>query len=160
MNKSISILILCGLLSACGGGGDEGGTSEPVAATPAPAPAPQPAPDPDPEPTPASSTNDLVAPDGFDYNPVSTQSIQVDISSYSTDRAFLSIYSKYHQMPDGEYMPVYDSRIVSVPLSSGQVDMDFSLVTDEGALLAEIWFYDSKEPLVQVFERGESVWYW
>ncbi|MCL2913938.1 hypothetical protein L2725_09035 [Shewanella corallii] len=159
MNKSIMILTLCGLLTACGGGGGDEGEASPASA-PAPAPASTPDTSTDNTSNTVTSTGDLAAPAGFDYHPAATQTVQVDISGYSTDRAYLSIYSQYHQLSDGDYLPVYDSRILSSPLAAGELTLDFTMVTDEGPVLAEIWFYDGSAPLVQVFERGESVWYW
>ncbi|MBV7315120.1 hypothetical protein [Shewanella sp. NIFS-20-20] len=141
MNK-LTYLVCILLLVGCGGGSE----SETVV-IPDAAPVPE-------------STGDLVAPVGFDFQPVKEQSLDVDISSYSTQRAFLSSYSQYHQLENCELLPVYDSRIIAMSLVNGTASSVFPFVNDEGPVLAEIWFYDVTPPIVQTFDRAADTWFW
>lgn len=136
-------LTLAPLLVACGGGGDGGGGSSSPAAPIAT----------------VTSTSDLVAPDGFDYNPIESRSLNVDISAHSQQRAYLSVYRHYFEV-DGKKIPDYGSRIAAVQLDSGKASIDLSIADSEDDLLAEIWFYDGSDPLQKDFYAYQQSWSW
>lgn len=144
-NLTIS-LIITPLLIACGGGGgggESGGSSAPAAPI-----------------AKVSKTSDLVAPDGFDYNPIESRSLTVDISSQHLQRAYLSVYSNYIVVDGGLKVPDYGSRIAAVQLNKGIANVNLSISDSEEEVLAEIWFYDGSTPLQQSFTTEQSDWYW
>ncbi|UTZ24665.1 hypothetical protein [Vibrio campbellii] len=147
------IAILMGVillaLTACGGGdGSGGGSSDDDSSTPPPVTIVEPD-----EPT---TAQDLVVPEGFDYNPVKAGTLSVDISGFSTQRAQLSLYKQFSEDNAGNYRAHYASKVVSVPLASGKVDFDFNVSDNQKDLLVEIWFYDGSEPVKRVISVNDS----
>ena len=137
-------------LAACGGGdSSDGGSSNEGSSTPPPvafvesdeAPA---------------SMHDLVVPQGFDYSPVKSSTLSVDISSFSIQRAHLSLYKQFEEDSSGNYKPSYSSKVVSIPLQDGKAVFEFNVSDSQGNLLAEIWFYDGTEPIKQVITAKDS----
>tara|TARA_B100001057_G_C22690227_1_gene887448 strand:+ start:215 stop:652 length:438 start_codon:yes stop_codon:yes gene_type:complete len=102
--------------------------------------------------------DDLVIADGYDYNPVKSQSLTVDISSRSTERAHVSVYTKFKETSQGQYKPDYKSQIISRALESGVTELDFSIADSQQELLAEIWFYDGQAPLQYYFTPEKAAW--
>ena len=127
----ISLLASVTLIFGCGGGGG-GGSS-----TAAPAPA-------------ASTMSELTVPDGFDYNPVEQHDLNIDISHISTNRSFVSVYSRYSERSDATFKPDYSSRLLAGSLNNGQFNSSFTAPISEENILIEIWFYDGQAPLQQV----------
>ncbi|MDG2688033.1 hypothetical protein P7M53_26935, partial [Vibrio parahaemolyticus] len=87
------ITIIMGLaLTACGGGGgggDKSGDSSTPPATQTTIVVEEP------------SMQTLNVPDGYDYDPIVTRALSVDISGYSSQRAHLSVYKEYQAMTSG-----------------------------------------------------------
>lgn len=136
-------------LTACGGGdGSGGGSSDDDSSTPPPVTIVEPD-----EPT---TAQDLVVPEGFDYNPVKSGTLSVDISGFSTQRAQLSLYKQFSEDNAGNYRAHYASKVVSVPLASGKVDFDFNVSDNQKDLLVEIWFYDGSEPVKRVISVNDT----
>ena len=143
------LIVLTGvLLTACGGGsgGDSSGANTPDASPP---------------PTLASQEHnptmqDLVIPDGFNYDPVKTGSLDVDISDFSSQRAHLSLYKQYQEESSGHYKADYQSKVFSVPLDSGKAKFDFNMSDSQKSLLVEIWFYDGTDPIRRVISPNDQ----
>ena len=130
----ISLLASTTLIFGCGGGGGGGGGGS----TAAPAPAV------------ASTMSDLTVPDGFDYNPVEQHDLNIDISHISTNRSFVSVYSRYSERSDATFKPDYSSRLLAGSLNNGQFNSSFTAPISEENILIEIWFYDGQAPLQQI----------
>ncbi len=134
----IGVILLA--LAACGGGdGSGGGSNDDDSSTPPPVTIVEPD-----EPDDPTTAQDLVVPEGFDYNPVKPGTLSVDISGFSTQRAQLSLYKQFSEDNAGNYRAHYASKVVSVPLASGKVDFDFNVSDNQKDLLVEIWFYDAQ----------------
>ncbi|EDP60711.1 hypothetical protein [Vibrio sp. AND4] len=135
-------------LAACGGGdSSDGGSGNEDYSTP-------PVTVVKPDETP--STQDLVVPEGFDYSPVKSGTLSVDISSFSTQRAHLSLYKQFEEDSSGNYKASYSSKVASIPLQDGKADFEFNVSDSQGDLLAEIWFYDGTEPIKRVITAKDS----
>jgi hypothetical protein len=106
----------------------------------------------------ALSFSDLVVPNGYDYNPVKSQSLTVDISSVSTDRAHISVYGDFEESVEGGYKPHYQTKLISRDLEAGNTALDFSIADSQTDMLAEVWFYDDKAPIQHVFSPGKQEW--
>ena len=146
----IGVILLA--LAACGGGdGSGGGSSDDDSSTPPPVTIVEPD-----EPDDPTTAQDLVVPEGFDYNPVKPGTLSVDISGYSTQRAQLSLYKQFSEDNAGNYRAHYASKVVSVPLASGKVDFDFNVSDSQKDLLVEIWFYDGSEPVKRVISVNDT----
>ena len=137
MKTKLPYFALIGLLTACGGGGGDGGGSSAGSADSG-----------SPSTTPADvstteddvtlrSMSDLSIADGFSFNPVMGHSLDVDISAYSTERAYVSVYGEYVENGDGSYSPNYNSRISSSSLDNGTVSLDFCVSEAQQYVLAE-----------------------
>ncbi|MEZ8807891.1 RodZ family helix-turn-helix domain-containing protein [Vibrio atlanticus] len=186
----IPLLIASLTLVGCGGGGGDGGastpnpspstpvTSTPATSTPAtstPVTSPSVVSSPatvaiNPAPTPVNAVisngpqaykmDELVIPDGFDYNSVDQFDLNIDISHISTDRSFVSVYSRFTTRTDLTYKPDYSSKVIGGPLDNGTFTSNFSAPLSEDILLIEIWFYDGQAPLQQVVASDGSQITW
>ncbi len=173
MKKSLAIILAAAplVLAGCGGGGGGGGSaSTPSPSTPStPAtPSTPVAATPSPSPSPATSAvaaqsytmTDLVVPDGFDYSSVEQFDLDIDISSISTDRSFVTVYSRFSTRDDSTLKPDYSSKVIAGPLDNGVFASNFAAPVNHDALLIEIWFYDGQPPLQQVVSSGDSQIVW
>ena len=166
MKKSLTVILAAAplVLTGCGGGGGGGGSastpsapatpSTPVTATPSPSPvtgavAAQ-----------SYTMSDLVVPDGFDYSSVDQFDLDIDISSISTDRSFVTVYSRFSTRDDSTLKPDYSSKVIAGPLDNGVFASNFAAPVNHEALLIEIWFYDGQPPLQQVVSSGDSQIVW
>ncbi|WP_295891028.1 hypothetical protein [uncultured Vibrio sp.] len=158
LNLALISSIVFSLVGCGGGGGGEGGsTSTPSVSAPA-------ASDSATDSTVASaaieqrSMNELSIPDGFSFNPIKDHSFDVDISNFSTQRAYVSVYGEYTEANDGSLQPDYSSRIASAPLTSGAAELKFCIADSQQLLLAEVWFYDGTDPLQVVVSANQTQW--
>ena len=142
-----SYLVVCTLstllLSACGGdsGGGSGAVATPVTTT-------------------ATKMEDLIVPDGFDYNPMGDYELTIDISGITTSRSFVSVYTRFTNKSDSSYKPDYSSKVIAGSLNAGTFDSSFSAPSVEDEFLVEVWFFDDQPPLQQVFTTSESQLTW
>ncbi|OEF87357.1 hypothetical protein [Vibrio splendidus] len=172
MKKSLAVILAAAplVLAGCGGGGGGGGSS---ASTPSPSTPSTPATPSNPvtatpSPSPATSAvaaqsytmSDLVVPDGFDYSSVEQFDLDIDISSISTDRSFVTVYSRFSTRDDSTLKPDYSSKVIAGPLDNGVFASNFAAPVNHEALLIEIWFYDGQPPLQQVVSSGDSQIVW
>ena len=104
--------------------------------------------------------DELVIPDGFDYNSVDQFDLSIDISNISTDRSFVSVYSRFTTRADSTYKPDYSSKVIGGPLDNGTFTSNFAAPLSEDILLIEIWFYDGQAPLQQVVASNGSQITW
>ncbi|CAK3085689.1 Lipoprotein [Vibrio crassostreae] len=169
MKKSLAVILAVTplVLVGCGGGGGGGGS----ASTPSPATPSTPAAPSTPvtaTPSPVTSAvaaqsytmSDLVVPDGFDYSSVEQFDLDIDISSISTDRSFVTVYSRFSTRGDSTLKPDYSSKVIAGPLDNGVFASNFAAPVNHEALLIEIWFYDGQPPLQQVVSSGDSQIVW
>lgn len=172
MKKTMTVVLATAplLLAGCGGGGGGGGGSTaspspsspsspatpatPVAVTPSPSPVASAV------ATPTYTMNDLVVPDGFDYSSVEQFDLDIDISSISTDRSFVTIYSRFSTRADSTLKPDYSSKVIAGPLDNGVFASNFTAPVNHDSLLIEIWFYDGQPPLQQVVSSSDSQIVW
>ncbi|MEZ8577707.1 hypothetical protein AB6C82_23060 [Vibrio splendidus] len=171
MKKSLAVILATAplVLAGCGGGGGGGGsTSTPSPSTPSTPATPSTPVTATPSPSPATSAvaaqsytmSDLVVPDGFDYSSVDQFDLDIDISSISTDRSFVTVYSRFSTRDDSTLKPDYSSKVIAGPLDNGVFASNFAAPVNHEALLIEIWFYDGQPPLQQVVSSGDSQIVW
>ncbi|WP_454440190.1 hypothetical protein [Vibrio bathopelagicus] len=150
MKKSLAVILVAAplVLAGCGGGGG-GSTSTP-------------------SPSPATSAvaaqsytmSDLVVPDGFDYSSVEQFDLDIDISSISTARSFVTVYSRFSARDDSTLKPDYSSKVIAGSLNNGVFASNFTAPVNHDSLLVEIWFYDGQPPLQQVVSSSDSQIVW
>ncbi|OEE55529.1 hypothetical protein A146_09180, partial [Vibrio splendidus FF-500] len=157
------------VLAGCGGGGGGGGSaSTPSPSTPSAPATPSTPVTATPSPSPVTGAvaaqsytmSDLVVPDGFDYSSVDQFDLDIDISSISTDRSFVTVYSRFSTRDDSTLKPDYSSKVIAGPLDNGVFASNFAAPVNHEALLIEIWFYDGQPPLQQVVSSGDSQIVW
>ena len=146
MMKKVIIVTMASLfLMACGGGSSSGGGS----AAPAVVDKPEPI-----------KTEDLVAPDGFSFNPVTAQSLTINLSGTLAQRTHLSIYSEFSERESGEFIVNYDSKVIDGAVVNGSLFIEFSLAQNQSTIVAEIWSYDGSLPLQRKFEIDNNTLVW
>ncbi|MCX2761084.1 hypothetical protein OQJ65_22030 [Vibrio sp. Sgm 22] len=163
IKKSLAVILASAplVLVGCGGGGGGGGggsASTPSTSTPTTPATPS---------TPVSTVTaqgytmeDLVVPDGFNYDSVEQFDLDIDISNISTDRSFVTVYSRFSTRDDSTLKPDYSSKVIAGPLDNGVFASNFAAPVNHEALLIEIWFYDGQPPLQQVVSSGDSQIVW
>lgn len=171
MKKSLAVILAAAplVLAGCGGGGGGGGSaSTPSPSTPSAPATPSTPVTATPSPSPVTGAvaaqsytmSDLVVPDGFDYSSVDQFDLDIDISSISTDRSFVTVYSRFSTRDDSTLKPDYSSKVIAGPLDNGVFASNFAAPVNHEALLIEIWFYDGQPPLQQVVSSGDSQIVW
>ncbi|MEZ8545039.1 hypothetical protein AB6C74_19470 [Vibrio splendidus] len=171
MKKSLAVILATAplVLAGCGGGGGGGGSaSTPSPSTPSTPATPSTPVTATPSPSPVTGAvaaqsytmSDLVVPDGFDYSSVEQFDLDIDISSISTDRSFVTVYSRFSTRDDSTLKPDYSSKVIAGPLDNGVFASNFAAPVNHEALLIEIWFYDGQPPLQQVVSSGDSQIVW
>ncbi|MEZ9554765.1 hypothetical protein [Vibrio splendidus] len=171
MKKSLTVILAAAplVLAGCGGGGGGGGSaSTPSPSTPSAPATPSTPVTATPSPSPVTGAvaaqsytmSDLVVPDGFDYSSVDQFDLDIDISSISTDRSFVTVYSRFSTRDDSTLKPDYSSKVIAGPLDNGVFASNFAAPVNHEALLIEIWFYDGQPPLQQVVSSGDSQIIW
>ncbi|MCK8074666.1 hypothetical protein MSG34_00740 [Vibrio sp. 1CM2L] len=171
IKKSLAVILAAAplVLAGCGGGGGGGGSaSTPSPSTPSTPATPSTPVTATPSPSPVTGSvaaqsytmSDLVVPDGFDYNSVEQFDLDIDISSISTDRSFVTVYSRFSTRDDSTLKPDYSSKVIAGPLDNGVFASNFAAPVNHEALLIEIWFYDGQPPLQQVVSSGDSQIVW
>ncbi|CAH6994686.1 conserved hypothetical protein [Vibrio chagasii] len=166
MKKTMTVVLATAplLLAGCGGGGG-GSTASPSPSSPATPATPVTA---TPSPSPVASAaaeptytmSDLVVPDGFDYSSVEQFDIDIDISSISTDRSFVTVYSRFSARDDSTLKPDYSSKVIAGSLNNGVFASKFASPVNHDSLLVEIWFYDGQPPLQKVVSSSNSQIVW
>ncbi|MEZ8281175.1 hypothetical protein AB4116_15620 [Vibrio splendidus] len=170
MKKSLAVILATAplVLAGCGGGGGGGSASTPSPSTPSTPATPSTPVTATPSPSPVTGAvaaqsytmSDLVVPDGFDYSSVDQFDLNIDISSISTDRSFVTVYSRFSTRDDSTLKPDYSSKVIAGPLDNGVFASNFAAPVNHEALLIEIWFYDGQPPLQQVVSSGDSQIVW
>ena len=162
MKKSLAVILAAAplVLAGCGGGGGGGSASTPSPSTPSTPATPSPSPATSAVAAQSYTMSDLVVPDGFDYSSVEQFDLDIDISSISTDRSFVTVYSRFSTRDDSTLKPDYSSKVIAGPLDNGVFASNFAAPVNHEALLIEIWFYDGQPPLQQVVSSGDSQIVW
>ncbi|MFA0307702.1 hypothetical protein AB4543_17620 [Vibrio splendidus] len=170
MKKSLAVILAAAplVLAGCGGGGGGGSASTPSPSTPSTPATPSTPVTTTPSPSPVTGAvaaqsytmSDLVVPDGFDYSSVDQFDLDIDISSISTERSFVTVYSRFSTRDDSTLKPDYSSKVIAGPLDNGVFASNFAAPVNHEALLIEIWFYDGQPPLQQVVSSGDSQIVW
>ncbi|MEZ9204017.1 hypothetical protein AB4151_16740 [Vibrio splendidus] len=166
MKKSLAVILATAplVLAGCGGGS----ASTPSPSTPSTPATPSTPVTATPSPSPVTGAvavqsytmSDLVVPDGFDYSSVDQFDLDIDISSISTDRSFVTVYSRFSTRDDSTLKPDYSSKVIAGPLDNGVFASNFAAPVNHETLLIEIWFYDGQPPLQQVVSSGDSQIVW
>ncbi|CAH7013976.1 conserved hypothetical protein [Vibrio chagasii] len=164
MKKTMTVVLATAplLLAGCGGGGGGGGgnTASPSPSSPATPATPSPSPVASAAAEPTYTMSDLVVPDGFDYSSVEQFDIDIDISSISTDRSFVTVYSRFSARDDSTLKPDYSSKVIAGSLNNGVFASNFASPVSHDSLLVEIWFYDGQPPLQKVVSSSNSQIVW
>jgi hypothetical protein len=153
--KTLSLLIISSMLFACGGGGgssdsnvtDNGTANNNNVTTD--------------NNNITSSENDsnlliteqdmtmksLIASSDFLF--ISKENIDVSILApeLETQRAYISVYSDYQQLPSGRFYPNGNTRIISGNLIQGQFEGTFLSLKAQPNYLLEVWLYDGQDAL-------------
>ncbi|OCH21242.1 hypothetical protein A6E04_11910 [Aliivibrio logei] len=162
MKKVIIITMASLFLMACsdsGGGASSGGSSVGGSTPDAGGAGSDASPSPIDQPV-TVKTQDLVAPEGFSFNPVESQRLVVNLSGSLPARAHLSVYSSFTENAEGGFSVDHGSKVIDVPVVNGVADIEFSIADNMATSIAEIWLYDGSSPLQREFTIDGSEWEW
>ncbi len=132
------------ILSACGGGdgGSDSSSGAPITTASEP-----PVADVTAVQEQTRTMADLIVPDDFNYSTVASRSLSVDMSAYSAQTAYLSIYQQYSEAADGAFRPHPNSKVAQVALIAGVAELEITMDSAQHTLLAEVWYMDRNPPL-------------
>ncbi|KKD60125.1 hypothetical protein RN22_12435 [Grimontia sp. AD028] len=108
----------------------------------------------------ATNMSEMVVPADFSYDSVDSQSVDIDISSYTTSKGYISIYGGFTQNDDGSYSADYNSRITSADVENGLASLTYPLADSQYYMLAEVFFYDGTTPIQTRINNEQSSWVW
>lgn len=144
------------MISACGGGGGDSGSDNNTS----PPPADNTIIEQEETPDPIAELKNLVIDDDFSFTTKEQVSLTVSLDEYAGQRAYVSLYSDYRQLPSGEYYPVADSRVIAGNLQQGEFNQVFTHLKQQQNYLAEIWLYDLSPPLQRELTLKENTLSW
>ncbi|RTR34486.1 hypothetical protein [Shewanella atlantica] len=159
-----SIAIIAALVSACGGGGDDGTevTHAPASTTPTtdtttttpPPESTTPDPDPEPETIPEpTSLDDLIVDADNTMQAAFELVIAIDIGSVK--RAYFSLCDKFSGS-NSNYSVNFESCQYRGPTTSGKLNTDIKIANHNGKLIAVLWFYDGTPPEYQIWQFDDQ----
>ncbi len=154
------ITIIAILVSACGGGGDDGAetTSTPTSVTPTTdtttptttTPPETTTPDPEPEPIPdPTSLDDLIV--DADNTMQAAFQLAVSIDLDSIRRAYFSLCDEFSGS-NNDYTVNFESCQYRGPTASGKLSTDLKIANHNEQLIAVLWFYDGTAPKYQIWQ--------
>ncbi|GAL11020.1 hypothetical protein JCM19233_2005 [Vibrio astriarenae] len=108
----------------------------------------------------AQTVQDLIVPDGFSFDPITEMNIDIDISSLSTQRAYVSIYSEYEMSETGMLVPSGDHKLAGQALEAGTGNIDIVYADGIDKVLAEVWFYDGSDPIQKELTVDDNTFYY
>lgn len=146
--KSFVLLLFCLTINACGGsGGGSEDTALVISESSVAAVTEEIAVEPIAVEQAVPEMRDLVAADGFTFTSKNNIQLQIILKDYQRQRAYVSLYSTYQQLPSGRYYPDSASRVIGGALQNGEFTQSFVGLNNQPKYLIEIWFYDGLEPL-------------
>ena len=90
-----------------------------------------------------TSSLDLVAPEGFNFNATQQVQLQLSISSPAGEQAYVSVFTQYD---DTQQMANYDTRVVMMPLpKSNQIELNLNVPSYLEELWVEVWYTDKPD---------------
>ena len=98
-----------------------------------------------------TSSLDLVAPEGFNFNATQQVQLQLNISSPAGEQAYVSVFTQYD---DTQQMANYDTRIVMMPLpESNKIELNVNVPSYLEELWIEVWYTDKPEQPIKTRVR-------
>jgi hypothetical protein len=169
MNKLYIFVLLSLLLTACGGGGSESSTAEPVTVGNDSPPSNVVSVPIESQPaitefsleesnplevksvvtSTAQTSSEIAVPDGFALSSERSFNLRITRSEEDNQLAYLSLCSDYQHHNDGSYSINYNSCLLRTSLNDSQYEVVITVTNDTVGLVAAVWFMDeSKEPLI------------
>ncbi|TQV73789.1 hypothetical protein FLL45_13040 [Aliikangiella marina] len=126
------IALVIFLMSGCGGGGSS--SQEPVSDAPSP-PVAEDMPNSEDGPL---KTEALVAPESFDFTTARTIDFNIKAPAYQSKRAYVSIYSDYHETQNLGIQPKHQSRLLMIQLQEGMSEGKVEVTNDVDKVLVQV----------------------
>jgi hypothetical protein len=102
----------------------------------------------------STSSLDLIAPDGFDFNATQEVQLQLNISSPAGEQAYVSVFTQYDA---AKQMADYDTRVVMMPLpESKQLELNLNVPSYLDELWVEVWYSDKPESPIKTSVNIDS----
>jgi hypothetical protein len=164
--KRSSLLAMSVLMISCGGGGGGGGSSAGADSNATDTNTDSVIPlisnnNSDTESTqPAIEMQDLVASPKFLFTSKQAVEVSVSLSEYQLQRAYISVYDDYQQLPSGRFYPDSSSRTVAGDLQQGQFNNTFVSLTNQSTYLVEVWLYDGQDALQKELTLSDNKLLW
>lgn len=158
MSLIVGLSISLGMVG-CGGGGSGGSSAAGNGGQPPSAPAtstPEPS-TPEPSVTPLT-TAEIEAPEGLTFTSAFAMDLSVNLEQYQQQKAYVSVYSDYHQADNNQWQINYNSRILGSSVNNGVFNKALTLPQHLEKVLVQVWFYDTSiEPLTREVVVAERV---
>lgn len=166
-NLKLGMSLIVGLslslgLAGCGGGGSGGSSADGDGNQPPSAPETSTPETSIPEPETPSvkplTTADIEAPEGLTFTSAFAMDLSVNLEQYQQQKAYVSVYSDYHQADNNQWQINYNSRILGSSVNNGVFNKALTLPQHLEKVLVQVWFYDTSiEPLTHEVVVAERV---
>ena len=156
-NLKLSMSLIVGLslslgLAGCGGGGSGGSSADGDGNQPPSTSVPQ-----EPSVTPLT-TAEIEAPEGLTFTSAFAMDLSVNLEQYQQQKAYVSVYSDYHQADNNQWQINYNSRILGSSVNNGVFNKALTLPQHLEKVLVQVWFYETSiEPLTREVVVAERV---
>ncbi|UTW46930.1 hypothetical protein [Bacterioplanoides sp. SCSIO 12839] len=157
----LSLVLSLGL-AGCGGGGSGGSStagdggqppSAPETSTPVTS-----IPEPETPSVTSLTTAEIEAPEGLTFTSAFAMDLSVNLEQYQQQKAYISVYSDYHQADNNQWQINYNSRILGSSVNNGVFNKALTLPQHLEKVLVQVWFYDTSiEPLTREVTVAERV---
>jgi len=110
--------------------------------------------------------SELVASNDFSFTSKAEIEVNLDLSEELTSsgqsdlRAYVSVYSDYTLLSNGQFYADSSSRVVAGELNDDQFTSTFTSLQDQSSYLIEVWFYNGDQPLQkeQQIDHDTLIW--
>ena len=103
----------------------------------------------------ASTSAELKAPAGFDFETAYIVDFSVSLSTRKNERVFIAVCADFSEKMD-DFLVDYDSCLLKVSMIKGAYADRLSVTNDKRKLLVALWFFDGTAPAYFPWTRGDS----
>lgn len=104
------------------------------------------------------TTAEIEAPEGLTFTSAFAMDLSLNLEQYQQQKAYVSVYSDYHQADNNQWQINYNSRVLGSSVNNGVFNKALTLPQHLEKVLVQVWFYDTSiEPLTREVTVAERV---
>jgi hypothetical protein len=158
--KMTSLWLITFILLGCGGGGSSSDNGSKVATPAAQTPSENIEIEPEAKEEEVVDIQSLIIADDFTFTMKENVQVNITLSEYINERAYVSVYQRYQLIDSEQYYAIADSRVLGGALTQGEFNQSFVTLNNQEEYLVEVWFYDNRAPLQRVLYANNNSLTW